>query len=178
MRIRMFRYCISIKVVIAIAKTFSQIADTFNVTLAQSIGGAESSRPPPSSTSTSSAATSISSNGGTIKNTPAIVGGVVGGIAGLAVLMILSCLLIRNRKSKSRYNQSFQLNSSTAFISNTTPSVYPPLMSSRPGTPGSSEVHEILRHSLFSLTDCFSGSQHGQSLQTAFPALQISDLDA
>jgi len=112
------------------------ILDTFNVTLAQSMGGIESSRSP--SATSSSAAVSSTSSGS--NNIPAIVGGVIGGVAFLGILAILIVffLLRSKRKRKSQnYKPSSQQSPKMAFTPNTTASLIPSTMSPPPGSLGS-----------------------------------------
>jgi len=111
-------------------------SDSFNVANAQGLHGTESSRLPSSVPSPSASARSSSS-----KNTPAIIGGVVGGVAFLGILSVLiAYLIIRSRRKKNRKSQQnqisgFQQSSKTGFTPNTTgpaklydpddPSTYP-----------------------------------------------------
>ena len=97
---------------------FSKTTD-FDPGLAQSVTAPESSGLP-----------SPSASGGSTNNTPAIVGGVVGGIIGLGVVAALIGFLVLRRKKKRTYNNhglNFQRSPNKGFISNTTiPSTLPP----------------------------------------------------
>ena len=94
--------------------------------------GVESTRlpqPSPSTTSRStfSAAPARSSTSRTTNNTPAIVGGVVGGLVALGLIAALIIFLVLRSKQKTqKYNSSFQLTNPSVIHS----------MSPPPGSPG------------------------------------------
>ncbi len=113
------------------------------MTLAQIFHGVESSFTP-SSTVSPAITNTADSNGSSKKNTPAIIGGVVGGIAGLGLLVLTLWLLLRKRKSNPQtYTQSFQLNPTTGIAFKTTPSFPPVSVVPAPGSPYSFQVHVI-----------------------------------
>jgi hypothetical protein len=118
------------------------VSDNFNVTLAQNTKGIESSRAAAVSSTGSKTSTgqgpsdtgaAASSNS---TNIPAIVGGAVGGIVGLALIGGLIAFLIVQRKkaSTTSYQQGFQPQNMT-YTPNTTASLVPPTRSPPPGSP-------------------------------------------
>src|SRR5260221_12595895 len=96
--------------------------------------GVESTRLPQPSPSTTSRSTFSSapaqSNSGTSRttnNTPAIVGGVVGGLVALGLIAALIIfLMLRSKQKTQKYNSSFQLTNPSIIHS----------MSPPPGSPG------------------------------------------
>ena len=92
--------------------------------------GVESSRPPTPTSSSSSASTSSadssSKTGGNTNNTPAIIGGVVGGVAVLGLLAALILFLVLRSRQKSRYqiySSNLLQSPNMAFTPNTTTSL-------------------------------------------------------
>ena len=107
------------------------------MTLARSMDGIESTRLPQLSPSTTSSPTlgpfsagpvqSSSGKSGTTNNTPAIVGGVVGGVVAIGLIAALIIfLMLRSRQKTQKYNSSFQLTNPSIIHTASPP----------PGSPG------------------------------------------
>jgi len=75
--------------------------DTFDIYVAQSMNGPESSRVPAPGTPTLSPTADAGSKSSTANNTPTIVGGVVGGVIGLGLIAALIIFLFLRSKQKS-----------------------------------------------------------------------------
>jgi hypothetical protein len=152
------------------------VADTFNVTLAQSIKGVESSRPATASTATAinksassihlPTSSSAGSQGGSTTNIPAIVGGVIGGVVGLGLIgALIAFLVFRSKQSKTQAYSSYQQSPNMAYTPNTTG----PLISNvTPGSPASNaRVYDPNDPSTFPSADA---NMHGSYSPYSQPA--------
>ena len=118
-----------------------QVSDNFNVTLAQTTKGTESSRAASSSTRSTKTSTGGPSGTGASAsssvNVPAIVGGVVGGVVGLGLIGgLIAFLIVQRKKASSKsYQPGFQPQNMT-YTPNTTASLVATTTSPGPGSPG------------------------------------------
>jgi len=116
------------------------VSDKFDVTLAHNTNGPESSRPPTAGTSTSpSSSTYIPTTSPTShskSNVPAIIGGVVGGLAALGLIgALITFFVLRRKQEPQSYTSDFQQGPNMAFTPNTTASLIPSTTSPPPGSP-------------------------------------------
>jgi hypothetical protein len=120
------------------------VADNFNVTLAQTTKGTESSRAAAASSTRSTkistggpSSTGASASDSSSVNVPAIVGGVVGGVVGLGLIGgLIAFLIVQRKKASSKsYQPGFQPQNMT-YTPNTTASLVATTTSPGPGSPG------------------------------------------
>jgi len=124
--------------------SFVQVADNFNVTLAETTKGTESSRAAAASSTRSTkistggpSSTGASASDSSSVNVPAIVGGVVGGVVGLGLIGgLIAFLIVQWKKASPRsYQPGFQPQNMT-YTPNTTASLVATTTSPGPGSPG------------------------------------------